>query len=167
MEMKTLAKIDDFDHRSLTGTVVVKVGAFGSGEPALLLETPEGTRLTICSVNIVEGDATKNLPPHQTYLKSWSEHEGVPEALEAVGVVELTGETLPCGDHGALAFLANVLVLRDGEVPEAEPEADLDPDEMTDEDIAKLDDFGDLDDPDEVAGGDFDPDDDGHNGEKD
>ena len=32
-----------------------------------------------------------------TWLKGWSENEGLPEALEAAGVVRLTGETAPAG----------------------------------------------------------------------
>lgn len=37
------------------------------------------------------------LKPNHVYLKDWSENEGVPEALEAAGLVELTGAHWPTG----------------------------------------------------------------------
>jgi hypothetical protein len=34
---------------------------------------------------------------HGVWLKDWSENEGVPEALEAAGIIELTGLTASAG----------------------------------------------------------------------
>ena len=49
----------------------------------------------------------RHVGPTHVWLKGWSENVGVPEGLEAAGLVRLTGETCPTGF--AHAQLAEVL----------------------------------------------------------
>jgi hypothetical protein len=49
----------------------------------------------------------RHVDPSHVWLKGWSENVGVPESLEAAGLVRLTGETCPTGF--AQAQLAEVL----------------------------------------------------------
>lgn len=54
--------------------------------------TPDQQTYSVCM-----GDSgAPNLPGH-VWLKGWSENEGAPEALEAAGLVRLTGATWPTG----------------------------------------------------------------------
>jgi len=54
--------------------------------------TPDQQTYTVC---LWEPPAP--LREGHVWLKGWSENQGVPEALEAAGLVELTGETWPTG----------------------------------------------------------------------
>lgn len=49
-------------------------------------------KATVCMVEIGTSP-----PDGHVWLKGWSANEGVPEALHAAGIVELTGETAPAG----------------------------------------------------------------------
>lgn len=68
-------------------------GRYSDGSLAILLidlETNETESVVTVALEIPPADGC-------VYLKSWSENEGVPECLEALGLVEPTGRTVPSG----------------------------------------------------------------------
>jgi len=67
------------------GKVTVAKFAYNNNVPALVLYDEEGEELVRASSNIPE-HATK-LKPNQTFLKVWSENEGLMEALQEAGIV--------------------------------------------------------------------------------
>lgn len=64
----------------------LQVGYYAGGGVALSVYSGQGKEYT-ATVNLVDHP----LPEGEVWLKGWPENEGVPEALEAAGVVELTG----------------------------------------------------------------------------
>lgn len=72
---------------------VIKFAEYAENNIAILIvDEFSEERLAVASVNLDE------LPPKgHVWLKGWSENEGIPEALEKAGIVELTGETTPTG----------------------------------------------------------------------
>ena len=54
--------------------------------------TPDKQTYTVCL-----WDPPAPLRPGHVWLKGWSENKGAPEALEAAGLVKLTGITWPTG----------------------------------------------------------------------
>ncbi len=91
-----------------------------SGEHAIVLRTADGEPLATATVALWPpcpmADRT------QVWLKDWGGNEGLPEALEAAGVLKLNGITHPTGY--ALARLAD-LTPAAFEAIAARPERDL------------------------------------------
>lgn len=94
---------------------------YGNGTLALQLVVPEGVepeeRITL-SVNLVESDGLVP-PPGCVYVKAYSGHEGMPQALVVAGVAEyvghgpedrLVGEPVTIGRFDATVVLMRVLV---------------------------------------------------------
>lgn len=82
-----------------------------NGSPALELVDPRNDEPWFV--------ATVNLPdqppaPGCVWLKSWSENEGLPEALERAGVVRLTGRQVKVGDFDAYAQEAELITDEQG-----------------------------------------------------
>jgi hypothetical protein len=79
----------------------VKFMCYGGGETAILIMNADGSRECVATVNL-EAEP----PENYVWLKTWAEHEGIPEALAAAGVVVLTERTLSAGfSHARLARL--------------------------------------------------------------
>ncbi len=74
-------------------------------EPAISIRAGNGEPLAIATVRLQEPPR-----PGHVWLKGWSENEGVPQALAAAGIVELTGEVSVTGyvqaEEGKLTPLA-------------------------------------------------------------
>ncbi len=76
----------------ITGEVELKFSKYQNGSLAIqafsLYGEPEFTATV----------ALDELPPNgYVFLKGWSENEGIPDALEKAGIVELTNHTIPTG----------------------------------------------------------------------
>jgi hypothetical protein len=54
-----------------------------------------------------EAGEVPEVKPDHVWIKSWSENEGVVQALEEAGIIELTGQLWPCGY--AVAFEGRLL----------------------------------------------------------
>jgi hypothetical protein len=73
------------------GLVELDFGQYGNGSTAMQA-VQQGEPMFVATV------ALNEVPPDgHIFLKGWSENEGIPEALEKAGVVELTGRTIPAG----------------------------------------------------------------------
>ncbi len=80
----------------LLGEVSVVFSKYpSSGGTAIALHRG-GVREVVASVNL-KAYGYPIPPQDEVWLKGWSENEGVLEALEKAGVVELTGLTIPAG----------------------------------------------------------------------
>ena len=64
------------------------------GRYAIVLEDKHGERIAVASVNLPE---YQFIGDNNVFLKGWSENEGLPEALEKLGVVKLSGRKVPTG----------------------------------------------------------------------
>ena len=99
-----------FKTKHIKGAVRLKFGQYKNGRTSIELYS-DGDQGPV-----PEAKATVNVPeakldPDHVLLKGWSENEGIPEALEAVGVVELTGRTVPTGHVHAVE--ARLLIKED------------------------------------------------------
>ena len=65
---------------------------YDNGSTAITGTSLEGEPLFTATVALDETP-----PPGHVFLKGWSENEGIPEALVAAGIVELTGKTIQTG----------------------------------------------------------------------
>jgi len=66
--------------------------SYPNGSIAIQGLSEEGEPLFVATVALDE------LPPEGcVFLKGWSENTGIPEALEAAGIVKRTGRTIPTG----------------------------------------------------------------------
>ena len=76
------------------GNMAIQKAFYAEGRIAIKLEDAE-THAPWCvaTVNIPEYD----LKEGHVFLKGWSENEGVPEELDRLGVVELTGRKVQTG----------------------------------------------------------------------
>ena len=76
-------------------TATVQITKYPHDDSTALISspgTPDQQTYTVCL-----WDPPPPLREGHVWLKGWSENEGVPEALEEAGLVELTGETWPTG----------------------------------------------------------------------
>ena len=83
----------------------IYLSRYSNMEIALLIAEP-GKEDEYFAATVALVDA-RHVGPTYVWLKGWSENVGVPESLEAAGLVRLTGETCPTGF--AHAQLAEVL----------------------------------------------------------
>ena len=74
----------------------VELAFYHHGGSALIVVDDESLPEYTASVNMIE-TIPEPLPYDEVWLKTWSENEGVPEALVAAGVVELTGDFAQAG----------------------------------------------------------------------
>lgn len=93
----------------------IHFGEYGSGEIAITIMEDSMTPSLKATVSLVPYGA----PDPGTFgvwLKDWSENEGVSDALQAAGVVELTGKTFATGyveaKHAILTKRARVELLK-------------------------------------------------------
>lgn len=79
---------------------------YKNGRTALLLEADNtGAPVAVASVN-VPGEPC---PEGHTFIKDWSENEGIARALEEAGAIKLTGRKVPVGFvHALEAKLLNL-----------------------------------------------------------
>lgn len=82
---------------------IKRKGVYHDGSLALQAYTPEGEPAYTATVCTEE-------PPAEgcVWIKDWSENEGVLDALERAGIIQMTGRWLPCGF--AVAFEGKLLV---------------------------------------------------------
>lgn len=77
-----------------------------SGGAALILRDTNGQVLCAASVNLQDwGEETP--PKGQIWVKSWSENEGMPDALEDAGIATPLGEYSE-GPHDSVAHLMQI-----------------------------------------------------------
>lgn len=69
----------------------LQAGRYGDGSLALYTIDEDGAVELKITVNM-EGTAAIPLPADCIWIKGWSENEGVPEAVVAAGIAELTGD---------------------------------------------------------------------------
>jgi len=93
----------DLTEPSQTGYIAIS--QYVDTEIALMLVDEDNDEL--CMVTVALHDALRHVGPSHVWLKGWSENLGIPEALQAAGLVRLTGETHATGF--AQAQLAEVL----------------------------------------------------------
>lgn len=82
------------------GAVIFRFAKYGNGAPALLLESPGGSGLAIATVNVHgPGYPPKGVIPAENSLiiKSWSENEGMADALMHIGFLEPIHQMYPVG----------------------------------------------------------------------
>lgn len=87
----------------------ISVGFYqANGETALRIVSDQDEPLAMATVCLAS--VKQQVPvafPEHVWLKGWGENEGIPEALEDAGLVELTGMKCPTGFSEAV--LARVL----------------------------------------------------------
>ena len=66
---------------------------YPNGRIAVVLRHADGTDEAVATVNLPD----TALPQHCVWLKGWSENEGLPEALEKAGIVQLTPNFIQTG----------------------------------------------------------------------
>jgi hypothetical protein len=74
-------------------TLFVRRETYSNGRPALQLLCKDGEPYAMATVNLPD----KAQEEGHVFLKGWSENEGIPEALEAAGIVKRTGLKLRTG----------------------------------------------------------------------
>jgi hypothetical protein len=84
----------------------IYLSRYSNMEIALLIVEGDSDEDDYSAATVALVDA-RHVGPTHVWLKGWSENVGVPESLEAAGLVRLTGETCPTGF--AHAQLAEVL----------------------------------------------------------
>ena len=73
------------------GDVELNFSRYGNGSTAIQA-FQDGEPMFVATVALDE------LPPvGHVFLKGWSENEGVPQALERAGIIQLTGRKIPTG----------------------------------------------------------------------
>lgn len=92
--------------------VRVELGAYQHGGNALLAVTDDGSAETL-SVNLHAYGMTPPTPTH-VYVKDYSEHEGLPDALEAAGVATKV-EAVRFGPYGS----GYLMLISDGVILDA------------------------------------------------
>jgi hypothetical protein len=75
---------------------MVRFLKYQTGETAVQIIKADGEPLYIATVALV-GYGLPHPGPNSLWLKGWSENAGVPEALQAAGIVRLTGRTCSNG----------------------------------------------------------------------
>jgi hypothetical protein len=88
-----------------SGAGYVEFREYGNGQTAIRIIGDEGPECT-ATVNLEELGAPEP-GPDQVWLKTWSGNQGIEAALEAAGIVKLTGERFHC-NHDAYAVLADL-----------------------------------------------------------
>ena len=73
---------------------LIQFGYYGNGETAITI-LRNGAREAVATVNLQDYGVAA--PVDHVWLKGWSENKGIPEALEAAGIVSLTGKRVPAG----------------------------------------------------------------------
>lgn len=90
--------------------IVVKSKYMDNDRIALVLKEEEtGEPLATASVNVVDYYFTKENGEHQTFIKNYSENEGILEALVEAGIVEDTNIEWPLSQW-VKANLVRVLI---------------------------------------------------------
>lgn len=92
-----------------TAPAEIEFARYGDGTIAMLANDPKTgapqLKLTVC----LEGlEGVCPLGDWQVWLKTWSENEGVAEALVKAGVVTLAGRFYPVNAHGSHAVMATL-----------------------------------------------------------
>jgi hypothetical protein len=88
---------------------IIEFGRYQSGEIAIQIFGPDGEPEATATVSLVPYGAPE--PGERSiYIKTWSENEGMSEALVKAGIVILTGKAVPTGycmaDHAILTDVA-------------------------------------------------------------
>jgi len=83
--------------KNVNENIILNFAFYDNGSTAISGVSLDGEPLFKATVAIDETP-----PPGHCFLKGWSENEGIPEALERAGVVELTGRTVKTGFCEAL-----------------------------------------------------------------
>lgn len=92
----------------VTGEVIK--ARYGNGSLALLIQGAEPDERLTVSVNLVESEGLVP-PPDCIFVKAYSGHEGIPEALADAGIAEyVDGPSVGVGPHDASVVLMRVLV---------------------------------------------------------
>ncbi|KKN78836.1 hypothetical protein LCGC14_0346080 [marine sediment metagenome] len=80
------------DAKYVKGEVELKFREYPNGSKAIQAFSLDGEPEFTATVALDILPTTDHV-----FLKGWSENEGIPEALEKAGIVELTGWTIPTG----------------------------------------------------------------------
>jgi len=76
----------------IKGEVELQFGKYQNGSTAIQAFSLEGEPDFTATVALDEMPSDGYV-----FLKGWSENEGIPNALEKAGVIQLTGRTIPTG----------------------------------------------------------------------
>ena len=94
------------------GFLELKKFAYNNNVPALVLFDDEDEEFMTASVNVVEH--AHRLGKNQTFIKNWTENEGILEALQAENVIGPVLFTVPCGYTQAQAVEILVNIPKEG-----------------------------------------------------
>ena len=90
-------------------TCAVKYVFYANNVQAIqLVDAHDGSAIATASVNLEEFGKHGSLARY-TWIKTWSENEGILEALVDAGIVRATGETFEVNQYGSLAVLVEIL----------------------------------------------------------
>lgn len=104
--MRTITIPDRWGPPGSTVQLEVEIAYYGNGTLAIRL-WEEGELYAVPTVNLQEqGDIP---PPGHVHIKDYSESEGMAQALQDAGVVQLTGYTLNAGPYTATVREARLL----------------------------------------------------------
>lgn len=75
----------------------IAIGFYADGTTALKIMSMDGSGESeaIATLCLIGYESAPSIAPNQVWLKGYSENIGIPEALEAAGLVKLTGATFP------------------------------------------------------------------------
>jgi hypothetical protein len=91
-----------------TEATEIEFARYGDGTIAILARDPDGQpalELTVCLADV---PGTPAIGPHQVWLKTWSENEGVVAAAVKAGLVTLPGGRFAVNPYGSEAVLADL-----------------------------------------------------------
>ena len=87
----------------------IKFAWYANGVQAIqLVDAHDGSAIATASVNLEEFGKRGPLGRY-TWIKTWSENEGILQALVDAGIVRATGETFEVNQYGSLAVLVEIL----------------------------------------------------------
>ena len=72
----------------------ISIEQYRNGEVALTVTGEDGEPQCVATVAITDAP---RIGPDRVWLKGWGENEGVPEAMQAAGLLTLTGRVWPTG----------------------------------------------------------------------
>ncbi len=98
----------------------IEYGQYGTGATALsLIDHVDGEPVATASVNLMKEDidprirvdvqSSAELPKDHVYIKTWSENEGMVEALIEAGIVVSQHKVVPVGPYGSQAVEVKIL----------------------------------------------------------
>lgn len=104
------ARIEKFKVKFMQWECYVEKKYYNNNQIALSLTHPEDGPIATATVNLGTSISNDDINNNYTYIKTWSENEGILEALFEAGIIELTNKAVCVNSFGSMAVLVKVLI---------------------------------------------------------